>query len=142
MRVLGVDPGEVRVGLAISDPRGLIAVPLGVYTRVGAADPEEIAAVAVREEAELIVVGLPLSSDGSVGTQARLAQRLAHAIERAAKVPVVFWDERFSTQQAGRAMIQGGTSRKRRRRGLDAAAAAIILQEYLDCHRQPDDPNS
>ena len=142
MRVLGIDPGEVRVGLAVSDPHGSVAVPLGVHIRTGTSDPADIAAVAVREGAELIVIGLPLLPDGSTGVQARRARRLAHAIERASKVPVVLWDERFSSQRAGRAMIEGGTSQRRRRRGLDAAAAAIILQEYLDCHRQPDDSDT
>jgi putative Holliday junction resolvase len=122
------------VGLAVSDPRGVIAVPLGIYERKGDGDAAELAAIAGREQAELIVVGLPLSLDGAVGPQARRARRLGRAIETASALPVVFWDERFSSREASRVMVESGTSRRRRRTDLDATAATIILQEYLDCH--------
>jgi putative Holliday junction resolvase len=136
MRVLGIDPGEARVGMAISDPGGAIAVPIGVYARKGDRDAEEIAAIAHRELAELIVVGLPILLDGAVGLQARRARRLAHKVERASGLPIVFWDERFTTLDAERHLLDSGMSRKRRRKSVDATAATIILQEYLDCHRE------
>ena len=142
MRILGIDPGEARIGVAISDPRGVVAVPLGVFARKGNGDPEEIATLARHEGAELIVVGLPLSLDGAIGIQARRAQRLGRRIEAVSKLPVVFWDERFTTQEAGRLMLGSGMSRKRRRKGVDATAATIILQEYLDCHRHPAESGS
>src|SRR5436305_1569928 len=102
MRILGIDPGEARVGLAVSDPNGSIAVPTGVFLRKGPGDASELAEIARREEAELIVVGLPLSLDGSVGPQARRAQRLGKALAAASGVAVIFWDERFSSHQATR----------------------------------------
>lgn len=140
MRILGIDPGEVRVGIAISDPRGVVAVPVGVYQRSEDGNPDSLARLAQAENVEMIVVGLPLSLDGSIGPQARRARRFARAIETASGLPVVFWDERFTTQQAGRAMIEAGASRKRRRSAADATAATILLQEYLDCHPQQPQP--
>jgi putative Holliday junction resolvase len=132
MRILAIDPGEARVGIAVSDPRGVMAVPIGVYVRRGGQDVAELAAIARREGAESIVVGLPLRLDGSIGVQARRAQRLGRAIEAASGLPVVFWDERFSSREATRLMIESGSSRQRRRRDQDAVAATIILQAYLD----------
>ncbi len=140
MRFLGIDPGEARVGIAVSDPRGVIAVPVGVYVRRGDGDAQALSELAQREDVGTIVVGLPLRLDGTVGPQARRARRLGRALEAASGLPVVFWDERFSSRQATRLMIESGISRRRRRTDQDAAAAAIILQEYLDCHPPPADP--
>jgi putative Holliday junction resolvase len=142
MRLLGIDPGEARVGLAVSDPRGVIAVPVGVYARRGEGDTEALADIARREGAETIVVGLPLRLDGTAGPQARRARRLGRALEAASGLPVVFWDERFSSREATRRMIEAGVSRHRRRTDQDAAAAAIILQEYLDCHPPSSGPET
>ncbi len=142
MRLLGIDPGEARVGIAVSDPRGVVAVPVEVYARRGEGDAAALAAIAQREGAEAIVVGLPLRLDGSAGLQARRARRLGNALQTASGLPVVFWDERFSSRSAEQALIESGASRRRRRTGQDAAAAAIILQEYLDCHPQPAGPES
>lgn len=142
MRILGIDQGETRVGVAISDPRGSIAVPIGVYPRNGTGDPQGIASLARGESVELIVVGLPLSLDGSIGPQARRAQRFGLAVQTFSGLPVVFWDERFSTQRATRVMIESGASRKRRRHTADATAATIILQEYLDCQPKTPDCNA
>lgn len=136
MRILGIDPGEVRVGVAVSDPLGVVAVPVAVYKRDGEGSPESLAGFARAEGIELIVVGLPLRADGSAGTQARRARRFARALESASGLPVVFWDERFTTQLAGRAMIESGTSRRHRKSNVDSAAATIILQDYLDSNPQ------
>jgi putative holliday junction resolvase len=136
MRVVGVDPGEVRVGLAVSNPGGTLAVPHSVYPRRGRGDADRIAAIVQREEAELIVVGLPLSLDGTVGPQARRARRLGTAIGQASGLPIVFWDERFSSLQADQLMLAAGMSRRRRRSAQDATAAAVILQDYLDSNPQ------
>jgi putative holliday junction resolvase len=138
VRILGIDPGEARVGLALSDPNGRIAVPSGVFQRKGRNDAIELAAVAHREEAELIVVGLPLSLDGSTGPQARRARKFGNALRMASGLPVIFWDERFSSRQATQFMVESGTSRRRRKSDRDATAAAIILQDFLDSHPDPD----
>jgi putative holliday junction resolvase len=134
VRVLGIDPGEVRVGVAVSDPRGIVAVPVGVFARSAGGSAEAVAKLARDERVELIVVGLPVLPSGEPGQQARRARRYGREIERFSGLPVVFWDERFTTQEAGRVLLESGASRRRRRADRDATAAAIILQEYLDCH--------
>jgi putative Holliday junction resolvase len=141
MRLLGIDPGEARVGIAVSDPRGVVAVPVGVYTRKGEGDAAALSAIARREGAEAIIVGLPLRLDGSEGLQARRARRLGRALATVSGLPVVFWDERFSSREATEALIQSGARRRQRRAQQDAVAATIILQEYLDCHPQPSVPS-
>jgi putative holliday junction resolvase len=141
MRILGVDPGEKRIGIAISDPGGRIAVPVKVYER-GRETARELGALAQREEAQLIVVGLALRLDGTAGTQAERARRFGRELQAASGIPVVFWDERFSTHEAGRLLLDSGGSRRRRKAALDAAAATVILQDYLDCHEQAPPPNS
>jgi putative holliday junction resolvase len=135
MRVLALDSGERRVGVAVSDPNGRIAVPVGVYLRQGKADGSELAAIAKREGADLIVIGLPLMLDGGEGPQSVLARRFGDIIATESSVPVVFWDERYSTKEATRLAIESGLSRRRRKTRLDANAAAVMLQDYLDCHR-------
>ena len=125
------------MGLAVSDPNGRIAVPSGVFQRKGKNDPIDLAAIAKLEQAELIVVGLPLSLDGSTGPQARRARKLGNALRVASGLPVIFWDERFSSQQATQLMIESGSSRRRRKTDRDATAAAIILQDFLDAHPDP-----
>jgi putative Holliday junction resolvase len=142
MRVLGIDPGEARVGIAVSDPRGIVAVPVGTFARRGDGDAAALADIARQEGVEAIVVGLPLRLDGTAGPQARRARRLGRALAAASGLPVVFWDERFSSREATRLMIEAGTSRRRRQTDQDATAAAIILQEYLDCHPQPAGPSA
>jgi putative Holliday junction resolvase len=136
VRILGIDPGEVRVGIAISDPRGIVAVPVGVFSRSTDGSAAALARLAKSEGVELIVMGLPLLSGGEVGTQARKARRFGREIETLSGLAVVFWDERFSSQDAGRILIASGAPRKRRRYDRDATAAAIILQDYLDRHPQ------
>jgi putative Holliday junction resolvase len=130
MRVLALDVGERRIGVAVSDPTGMLATPHGVIRRRSKA--EDFAAVArlVTElRAEKVVVGLPLSLNGDVGPQARRVMRYAQALARALPVPVELYDERYSTVTADELLAEGG--RKRRRTPIDAAAAAVILQEYL-----------
>lgn len=134
MRLLGVDTGERRTGLAISDPNERIAVPLTVLTAPRTAMIAGIVEIARREAIERIVVGLPLSLNGEQGPQARYALRIGHAIEQASGIPVVYWDERFSSAEADRLMLEAGLTRRRRDAVRDAAAASIILQDYLDSH--------
>jgi putative Holliday junction resolvase len=123
--VLAVDPGEVRIGLALSDPTGTIARPLTVLRhRSRAADAQAILSAAQEHGARSIVVGMALDREGRVGPQARRAQRLAEALRAATDLPVATWDETGSTEAARR----GGQPDPM----LDARAAAYILQDYLD----------
>ncbi|MEW6568931.1 MAG: Holliday junction resolvase RuvX [Chloroflexota bacterium] len=127
-RVLAVDPGEARIGLAISDESGTIARPLAVLRHSSRdKDAEGIAQRARLEGAERIVVGIALDADGSIGPQARRAQRLIEALRAHTQLPIETWDESGSTQAAARGW--------RRDALLDARAAAVILQEYLDARR-------
>jgi putative holliday junction resolvase len=143
-RRLGVDVGKVRVGVALSDPDGILASPLVTVPRdMGAAAdsvPADIAELArlVREhEAVQVVVGLPVRLNGSEGTAAidirAYAQRLARALGH---VPVVFADERMSTVVASRRLAERGVRGKRQRAVVDQAAAVEILQSWLDAQRR------
>jgi putative holliday junction resolvase len=139
-RVLGIDAGERRVGLALSDELRLLASPLRVLDRrTGLSSVlEAIAGLTEREAVREVVVGLPLNADGSAGPQAQRAERFAGLVERATHLPVVLWDERLSTQAAeGIIRAQGRNTRRARARGeIDAVAAAVILQDYLDTSRR------
>ncbi|MGI8551001.1 MAG: Holliday junction resolvase RuvX [Dehalococcoidia bacterium] len=135
MRLLGIDTGEKRIGIAICDPQEIVAVPLCVLERKGRHDTEAIAGLARREAVEQLVVGLPLSLDGGRGPQAERAMRFGERLASACGLAVVFWDERFSTVEADRVMLEAGLSRRRRDARRDATAAAIILQDYIDSNR-------
>ena len=124
-RVLAVDPGEVRIGLAISDPLGIVARPLRVLQHTARADDaRRVAQEAKALEAELIVVGVAYDQEGDIGPQARHNLRFAEALREATELPVETWDETKTTQ---RALELGGDDDQ-----LDARAAAVLLQEYLD----------
>jgi putative Holliday junction resolvase len=137
MRVLGLDVGDRRVGVAISDPTGTVVRPLHTLARGSRTeDFVAIAALVAEHHVELVVVGQPLSLDGTEGPQARRIARYAQLLADQLAVPVVFWDERYTTAAAEEIMLQN-RSRGRRRRaradgGVDAIAAAVILQSYLD----------
>lgn len=134
-RVVALDPGTVRIGVAVSDPLGITAQPHSSLD-AAAGDLDEVVAGLVEElDAEVVVVGLPVSLDGSEGEAARQARRFAARIAEAVDVPVVLHDERFSSVTAERAMIESGTRRERRRAERDRVAAAIFLQAYLDGRR-------
>ncbi len=134
-RVLGIDAGERRIGLALSDELRMLARPLRVLHRDHGLAPvlDEIQAIATSEQVRQVVVGWPINADGSIGRQARRAAEFAHTAQRVLGLPVHLWDERLSTQQA-RAMLraQGGRGRVRSRGEVDAVAAAVMLQDYLD----------
>ena len=138
-RVLGIDAGERRVGIAMSDELRLLASPVTVLDRRGGLAPvlDTIAELARREGVAHLVVGLPLNADGSAGRQARRAEQFARVAERVVGLPVELWDERLTTQEAEAIMrAQGRNLRRLRAQGqLDAVAAAVILQDYLDAHR-------
>lgn len=136
-RILGVDPGEKRIGLAISDPSATIAGPLGVVVhQARAADAAKIAAMARERGAVKIVVGQAMGMDGLPSEEGLKAARLAEAIREASGLPVEMWDESGSTQEARAARFAMGVSRRKRSGHLDEVAATIILQSYLDAHSE------
>jgi len=134
--VLGLDVGTVRVGLAASDPTRTIASPVATLARADAAALwEAVSAEARRRGARRLVVGLPRRLDGSEGTSAAEARALAAEAARVTGLPVELCDERFTTAQAERSLIAAGVRRRRRRGVVDAVAAALLLQGWLDGQR-------
>jgi putative Holliday junction resolvase len=141
VRVLAVDPGEKHLGLAVSDAGGRIARPLKTVRHISrTTDAAEIAVAAQTEGAEMIVVGCALDSDGRNGPQARHAESLAAAIRAATSLPVVLHDESFTSESAEAAMRASGRGRQARRDHIHAAAAAAILQSYLDADQRKAPP--
>ena len=141
-RVLAVDPGEKRLGIALSDPTATIANPLTVIEHVARAiDAAAIAQLAQDHAVRLIVIGQALDADNQPTLQSRRAARLASAIRHQTDTPVVLWDESDSTQAARSARLAMRTSRRRRQGHLDDLAATVILQTYLDAH-MPVDPET
>lgn len=133
MRRLGVDPGEARVGLAVSDDEGLLAAPLCTIAARGEGDPaKRIAAEAERTGCKEIVVGLPRNLDGSEGGAARKARLLAGRIHALSGLRVVLWDERLTTAEAQRVLGVVEMKARDQRAVIDQVAATILLQSYLD----------
>ncbi len=142
-RILAIDPGEKRIGVAAADLRTRLAVP--VTTIDAGADPvEAVTQLAREQDAQALVVGLALTLSGALGPQAQRAQALADALAGRLDIPVHTWDERLTSAEARRRLPRparrtartGPSARKRRPKGdLDAMAAAIILQAYLDSQR-------
>ena len=137
MRTLGLDVGERRIGVAVSDPEGRLAVPLQVFERRGRGDAAAIAELARREEAEQIVVGMPVSLDGSFGPQAQETQAFVDALRAETVAEVVLYDERLSSAEADHHLRAAGLRGRAARERRDAIAASIILQSYLDSRRNP-----
>ncbi len=133
-RVLAVDLGDVRVGVALSDPMGWTARPLATLSARAEGGPVRAVGALVREhDVATVVVGLPLHLSGEEGERARLSR--AFAARLAKEVPdveIVLWDERLTSHEAERLMIDDGVRRKRRRGRVDEVAAALILQGFLD----------
>jgi putative Holliday junction resolvase len=137
MRVLAVDPGSKHIGLAISDPTGTIANPLAVLKHISRlVNAAAVADIARTNGAGLIVVGQSLSDDGEPSLEGRRAGRFAESLRTQTDLPVVFWDESFTTQDARAARIALGGSRKKRQGHLDSLAATVLLQSYLDANPQ------
>lgn len=133
-RVLGLDLGSVRIGVATTDPGRVIASPYEVIRR-GAdhvVDHSAIRALVDEESVDLVVVGLPRSMNGKDGEAAKLIRAEVKELLATLPVPVVLWDERLSTVSAQRALIAGGMKRKARKETVDKVAAAVILQSWLD----------
>jgi len=134
-RVLGLDLGDARIGVAISDAARRMAVPLGTVRTGAPADVRAIAGIIREQGVTLVVVGHPLLLSGEAGERAHHAERFAGAIEKALGVPVRLQDERLSTVEAERALRESGTSGRDRRGTIDRSAATVILQAWLDTDR-------
>lgn len=136
-RALGLDLGSKRIGVAVGDRTGTIASPLSVLQRSGSVrrDHEAIARLVAEEEADIVVVGLPLNMNGSAGPAAQAAVAEAAALATVVGVPVVTFDERRTTVTADRAMIEADMRAQARRRIVDKIAAAVMLQNWLDSGR-------
>ena len=135
MRALGVDPGVKHIGLAVSDETGLIARPLATLRHTSRAeDAARIVAAAHAQGARLIVLGCALDSEGLPGPQARHSQKLAEALRALTPLPVALHDESYSSQEAAEGLRAAGKTRRARREQIHAAAAATLLQGYLNGH--------
>jgi putative Holliday junction resolvase len=129
-RVMALDIGERRIGVAVSDPSGTLARPHAVIQRRSKVmDFAAVARLVAELEVERVVVGLPLSLNGEIGPQARRVTRYAQALAQSLEVPVELYDERYSTVTADALLAEIG---RKRRVSIDAAAAAVILQDYLE----------
>lgn len=134
-RVLAVDPGSVNIGIAVSDPMRLIAKPLTVIKHTAmVTDCLEINQLCQKYQITLVLIGQALGAEGEMNAPSRHAQRMAEMLGKMLPVPVVLWDESGSTQQAKMTKVKMGVKRKKRSGHLDAHAAAVILQSYLDSH--------
>jgi putative Holliday junction resolvase len=132
MRVLGLDLGRRRIGLALSDPKGVLAFPAGALERRNlASDLEALRSLAAERGVERIVVGLPIHMNGRVGAEAEAALSFARALAGATGLPVDTLDERWTTVEAERALRATGDRSRRRRGVVDSVAAAILLRTYL-----------
>ena len=133
MRILALDHGTKRIGVAVSDELKMIAQPLEYIP----AEPFDAVVARIKElirnkEVEIILVGLPRNMDGSYGPAALKAQEFVASLKAKIAVPIQTWDERLTTAQAQRFLIQGGVRRDKRKEKVDKTAAAILLQSYLD----------
>ncbi len=134
-RILGVDLGARRIGLAVSDPSGIIASPLGTIERSGDNHRDRVAIVAAANESEasIVVVGLPREMSGRMGPAARAARAEVEALRvLAPALQFELVDERMTTVIANRSLIEAGVRRKARKQTVDRVAAAVILQSYLE----------
>jgi putative holliday junction resolvase len=134
-RVLGLDLGDARIGVAISDDLRRIAVPLGTVRTGAPADVKAIADLVHGHDVTLVVIGHPLHLSGEAGERAHHAERFAEALDAFLDVPVLLQDERLSSIEADRALREAGASGRERRRTVDRSAATVILQSWLDAAR-------
>lgn len=138
-RILSLDFGEKRIGVAVSDPLNIIAQSVGTIERKGTKNDLQKVGELVREyEAGKLIVGLPLNMDGTEGKSANRAMDFVKELKKAIKVEVEMLDERLTTAQGERIFLEADMSRKKRKENLDKIAAQLILQNYLDLHVQKD----
>lgn len=138
MKYIGLDIGDRRIGVACGDSDVRIATPIAVITRVSIEqDVRALAEIAREYDAAQLIVGFPRNMDGTQGTQADVVIACAEKIARAIGIPLAFWDERLSTVEAAKRTHETGGRGKKSRRTLDAIAAAVILQDFLDSTNPP-----
>jgi len=138
-RILGVDHGERRVGLAVSDAMGIVATPLKTVEVASDDDAVEAVCEAVTEtQAVKVVVGLPLNMDGTVGPIALRVRAFCEKLKAALDIDVEEWDERLSSAMVERVLIDADISRQKRKKVRDKLAAQVILRGYLDAHSEDD----
>ena len=134
-RIVCLDIGDVRIGVAVSDPTGTIASPVEVIRRIGwGPDTQRILAICERFETTRILSGLPLNMDGSEGFQAAKVRAFCAQLEKTG-LDVIYQDERLSTVSAEEALIEGGVSRSGRKQVVDKVAASVILQQWLEAQK-------
>lgn len=134
---MGLDVGDKRIGIALSDETALIASPRETLERRGnRKDIAHLLELARREDVSEIVAGMPLSLDGSQGPQVQKVERFIAALKAETDLPITMWDERLTTVGAERALLEGNVSRAKRKKTIDKVAAALILQGYLDSKQE------
>ena len=139
MRILGLDVGDRRIGVALSDETETLAGGLDTLVRVGPRkDPKAVAALVRRHQVGEIVVGLPRSLDGGIGPQAQKVLVFMDALRQAVRVPLVPWDERFTSVVADQALREADLPRRDRKAAVDKVSAILILQSYLDYRKLAD----
>ena len=139
MRTMGLDIGSHTIGIAVSDELGITAQGLKTLRRKSMEeDFKELATIIRQFEVEKIVVGLPKKMDGTLGTQAEIVLKWIKALKDKIPVPVVSWDERLSTVEASKVLLEADLSRRKRKKVIDKLAAVLILQGYLDQNRRAD----
>ncbi|NLY74661.1 MAG: Holliday junction resolvase RuvX [Firmicutes bacterium] len=138
MRWLGLDVGQRRIGIALSDPLELFAQGYSVLERSQSLnrDLEYLSGVIARETVEGIVIGLPKNMNGTEGPMAEKVRDFGRRLEEKTGLPVIFWDERLTTLAAERTLLEADLSRKKRKQKIDQVAAVFILQNYLDYRRK------
>ncbi|HKY32096.1 MAG TPA: Holliday junction resolvase RuvX [Candidatus Polarisedimenticolia bacterium] len=135
-RIMALDVGETTIGVAFSDPMGIIAQPARTIRRQGLRrDLAELLRLIEEQQVSRVIVGLPLRLEGDAGPAAQETERLARRLRDGLGVPVETWDERLSTAQAERALLEGDVSRRRRKDAVHGMAASLILQAWLERNR-------
>lgn len=133
MRYMGLDIGDIRIGIAISDENGRIALPYDVYQRIGKKkDLRYIHELILEKAIDAVVIGLPRHMNGSLGDRALLSQEFGDKLKNRITIPIHYYDERLSTVAATRALLEADMRRNNRKRVVDKVAAQFILQGYLD----------
>lgn len=139
MRTVGLDVGDRRIGVAVSDATGLIASAVGNIVRSDddyEGDLKKTATEIERLNGEQIVIGLPKNMNGTIGPRAQAIQQFAEDLKKYTSLPIAFWDERLTTVAAEKMMIQAGVRRDKRKKNVDRIAATFILQDFLDFSRR------
>ncbi len=134
MRAMGLDVGDKTIGIALSDSLGITAQGLTTLWRKNReADLQALVDLCKQHQVEVLVIGLPLNMDGSEGSRAAISRRFSERLAHVTGLPVKLWDERLSTMQAERILLEADLSRKKRRQVIDKLAAQVILQSWMDC---------